>query len=249
MSDVLAIDVGNTSVKCGLFVDEGPATGSASARKVVTRSLDDLPGWFASLARPSRVIVGSVVRDAAAAIASATPSDWPPLSVKGPRDFGLALDVKSPDRVGVDRVAAAAAAVRLAGGPCVVLDSGTAITIDVATGDTFCGGLIAPGPQMLLDALHARTDALPQLRWNEDVASRPRETLIGRDTSEAIALATRAMLESSIPGMVRQVQTELQTRCGKSVPVFRTGGAELSLDDLKATTVPDLALRGLVHAR
>jgi pantothenate kinase type III len=102
------------------------------------------------------------------------------------RHIDLQVDVQRPDLVGMDRLLAAQAARRRFPGQrdVVVIDCGTALTIDLVTGDnTFRGGVIIAGPRTNLRALAAQTAALPDL--SDEPVARPRH-LVGRSTEEAI---------------------------------------------------------------
>ena len=236
---LIAIDIGNTSVK----VAEYPASaGPLTAAEVQTVDWSDLSDWLADRG-DLQVVAGSVVASSKAKLRALVASDR--LLMLRPRDFPMTLDLTEPDRVGVDRVAAAYAAVRIAGGPCVVVDLGTAITIDGVCPKMFWGGLIAPGPQMVLDALSDRTDALPRLNWNAEVAGPPPSSFIGHNTTEAIAKASYGLMEAGIAELIGCVQAELGHAFSATPPVYRTGGAELQLKGIDAVTVPDLTLRGL----
>jgi type III pantothenate kinase len=104
----------------------------------------------------------------------------------GAPDPGLAIACREPERVGRDRLYAARGALEVAGGPSLVVDAGTALTVDalaVRRGrGRFLGGAIAPGPALLARALAQGTARLPLV----DVA-RTRARSLGRDTREAIA--------------------------------------------------------------
>ena len=243
---LLVIDIGNTAVKSGWF-DRASRTTRAAARGVSSGEVDDAARW-AGCPAPVEIVVGSVVRGAVDRLATAMPTEWPRPRELAATDFGLSLDVSEPNRVGIDRVAAAAAAVCIWQSPCVVIDFGTAVTIDAADDSTFFGGLIAPGPQMLLDAMHARTDALPPLDWNRDVAAAADRSWIGRNTTAAMAIATRGLMTFGIDSLIDRVATELRSRSGRPAVIVRTGGAELPLDRDDIQTVPDLTLRGLALA-
>lgn len=145
--------------------------------------------------------------------------------------------------VGPDRLLNAAAAFDVLGGACVVIDAGTAVTVDFVDGKgTFHGGAIGPGAQKQLDILHAGTDQLPELDF---VA--PRDQPFGANTSEA-------MLQGvfyGIRGMVRHL-IERYAEAYEAYPaVIATGGDAKVLfenDELIEHVDEDLALRGIAAA-
>ncbi len=93
----------------------------------------------------------------------------------------LAIRVDRPSEVGADRLVNALAAARLYGTPAVVVDFGTATTLDcVATDGAYVGGAIAPGLELGLEALAARTAKLPRIEL------RAPDRAIGRDTVTAM---------------------------------------------------------------
>ena len=141
--------------------------------------------------------------------------------------------------IGEDRLLNAAAAFDVLKQACVVVDAGTAVTIDYVDGTgTFHGGAIAPGGQMMLDALHESTAQLPQV-----TLERPIEA-IGHNTVEAM----RSAAYHGVRGMVRELTEHYAEHAGAYPLVVATGGdAELLLDDfdLIDRIVPELTLMGL----
>jgi type III pantothenate kinase len=132
----------------------------------------------------------------------------------------LAIEVDSPERVGVDRLMAAVAAERLRGSDraAVVVDLGTAITVDLVTpAGAFAGGAILPGLAMSAQALEEQTDALPHVpldHWQRPPAP------LGKSTVPAI----EAGLFWGTVGAVRELIGQLSAGCESSPDVFLTGG-------------------------
>ncbi len=157
---------------------------------------------------------------------------------------GLPVLVDNPREVGTDRIANALAAVQLYGAPCLVVDIGTAITIDVVNpAGAFAGGVIAPGIETATDALG---DVAAQLRRVELV--RPR-TLVAKNTVEALQSGAVHGFAAMVDGLVDRIRTDQSF--APDTPVVLTGAlASLLLRDL-ATPVkhePLLTLRGLHQA-
>ena len=141
---------------------------------------------------------------------------------------------------GQDRLLAAAAAFAMAKQAVIVVDAGTAVTVDFVDGEgTFHGGAIAPGAQLQLDSLHGRTAQLPQVAF-----ARPGDEPFGRNTVDAMRLG----VFEGIRGMVQALVERYSASYGAFPLVVATGGdaeALFSESDLVTRVVPDLVLRGI----
>ena len=161
------------------------------------------------------------------------------------KDIDLPIKVltEAPDQTGVDRVLNVAAAHEQIQGACVVVDAGTAITIDCcnAAGD-FLGGAIAPGVAMQLDALHDRTAGLPRVGEFKS----PDEPF-GRSTEQAILHG----VYHGVRGMVKEVIENYATELGQWPELIATGGDAEALFtewELVHAIAPDLTLYGIALA-
>src|SRR5205823_4881880 len=104
-----------------------------------------------------------------------------PLFIDPVRDTSLRIRYDQPTDVGVDRIVNSMAAYARYGGPCIVVDLGTATTFDVVSGDgTYLGGAICPGAHLAADALFARAARLPR------VELKPPASVIGASTASSI---------------------------------------------------------------
>lgn len=150
--------------------------------------------------------------------------------------------VRAPDRVGQDRLLCAMAAWFSTQGPCVVIDVGTATTVDYIDADgVFQGGAIAPGLRMMLDAMHSRTAALPHLTF--DAAQADSEP-VGKDTEHAMLIGAT----ESIRGLVARLVERYAEVAGSYPRVVATGGDAGILggaDTIVEHVVPDLQLIGM----
>jgi len=160
------------------------------------------------------------------------------------KDIELPIPVATdePERTGVDRVLNLAAAFEQMGKACVVVDAGTAVTVDCCD-DTgkFLGGAISPGVRMQLDALHERTAALPAVRF-----AAPTDPF-GRTTQQAILHG----VYHGIRGMVKELVENYATELGQWPDVIATGGdaAALFTDwELVHAIAPNLTLYGIALA-
>jgi len=154
-----------------------------------------------------------------------------------PIPIGRQLDPEAI--VGEDRLLNAAAAYDKLNQACVVVDAGTAITIDYVDGaGTFHGGAIVPGAQLMLDSLHGRTGLLPEVEFKKP------EELIGHNTREAMLTGTFY----GIRGMVRSITEAIAQHTGQYPTVIATGGDAQVIfrdDEFVNRVIPDLGLRGI----
>jgi len=156
--------------------------------------------------------------------------------------FPIKVLTETPSMTGADRILNVAAAYEQMQKSCVVVDAGTAITIDVCNdAGEFLGGSIAPGVNVLLEALHDKTAKLPRLTFE-----RPSES-IGRDTKQAILNG----VYHGARGMVKEVIENYATELGHWPDLICTGGdARLLFEgwELVHAISPDLTLYGIALA-
>ncbi len=223
---LLAIDIGNTNIVCGLWEGAGWAREwrlSTDAR----RSADEYQAILQTLAgaaqmdlpaRVDGVVIGSVV-PAVTETFGRLCQTWlgrEPLIVHVGLDLGMEVRVREPRRVGVDRLLNALAARAHFGAPVISLDFGTATKFDVVTADgAFAGGAIAPGLMTAADALVRNTAQLPRI----DFVIPPRA--IGDDTTSAMQSGIILGYLSLVEGLLARIQAEL---AGGPAPVVATGG-------------------------
>ena len=156
---VLAIDAGNTRIKWG--VHDG--VGWVNLSWLATVCAGELKTELAGLSAPRAVVVSNVAGDALQQqLAAVLPVMPAPRWIKSERSqCGVRNSYADPAQLGSDRWAALIGAHRLAGGPALVVNAGTAVTIDALTGEgVFVGGIIAPGAELMYHALAANTAAL-----------------------------------------------------------------------------------------
>lgn len=237
MAIKLTIDEGNSSTKVALWRD-GVMKDVATHRHATPQLLRGiLPAGeaadcaiFCSVCGHTADKVAAMTRDIANKV----------IVLDAHTPMPIAIDYRSYDTLGADRIAAAAGAAYLASGrPALVVDMGTAITYDVVTADAhFAGGNIAPGIFVRLEALNHFTHALPLVETDGDV---PRW---GYDT-------TTAMRSGAIRGVVGELQYYrhcLAAECDTEPAIILTGGsAELILPFITTPIIyePNLVLIGL----
>ena len=244
---LLALDVGNTNTVVGLFEGESLKTHWRLTTHS-ERTADEVGIWLLQLLRWERVEPGDVVD---VAVSSVVPPMDPRLK-EGVRRYldkdvffvepgirtGMPLLVDAPQELGADRLCDAVAAFAEYGGPCLVLDFGTAITWEVVSaGGEYLGGAIAPGPGVTAEALSLKTAKLPS------VAMAPPPRVIGKGTVDSIQSGLFYGYLGLIEGVTRRILDEI----GEATVVATGGlaGAFASETDLIHHVEPDLTLHGL----
>ena len=150
----------------------------------------------------------------------------------------MPLRVEAPQELGADRLCDAVAAFEFYGGPCVVIDFGTAVTWEVVSeAGEYLGGVIAPGPGVTADALSSKTAKLPR------VALAPPPRVIGKGTVDSIQSGLFYGYLGLVEGITRRVLGEL----GEATVVATGGFAEdiSQYTDVIQKVEPDLTLYGL----
>ena len=163
---------------------------------------------------------------------------------------GLAINYPEPKEIGQDRLANAIGAQVGFGTPVVVLDMGTAITLDVVSNQGgYEGGLIAPGLGVMTDYLHERTALLPAVNLEEMVRVKPMAG-VGKSTVTAIRMGCGIGFAAMVKGLIKVGLAEV-SKLGEPTPsVVATGGnVRLLFEELKDIQFdPYLTLKGLSEA-
>jgi type III pantothenate kinase len=221
---LLALDAGNSNVTIGAF-DGRNLVEHWRLRTVRDQTADEwgilLRNAFllASLdtARIDGVIIASVVPPLNTSLALM--SRWyfhtEPMFVTHTTDTGLTIRYRNPHEVGADRLVNGVAAFHKCGGPCVVVDLGTAITFDVISAQAeYLGGIIAAGIGVSIETLFSKTARLPLVDFREPAQ------LIGNTTVECIQSGFYYGALGMIDGIVERLRAEL----GPATKILATGG-------------------------
>ena len=193
--------------------------------------LDDVDG----------IIIASVVPplDSTLAAMSRQYFDRQPMFVTSDTDTGLRILYDNPREVGADRIVNGVAALHSYGGPCIVVDLGTAITFDAVSANAeYLGGVICPGIAMSVQGLFSRTARLPLVDFKEP------DRLIGANTVSSM----QSGLYYGVIGMIDGIVERLKAQLGADTKTIATGGqSELILSGSKHLNLADtdLTLRGL----
>ncbi|MFV2063325.1 MAG: type III pantothenate kinase [Chloroflexota bacterium] len=257
---IIAVDIGNSAAKAAL-VEGSTVLGSGRLDTSAASAADLLDGL--------RVLAGGAQEMPSSIVAVSVVDRWTERLERAASELELALTVVAashvpistalvrPDRTGPDRLIAAWAAAAIHGTPVIVVDLGTATTVDAVDGDGFfLGGAILPGLALAADSLAEGTARLPrvELRLPDDA--------IGRDTTAALQ---SGLLIGHI-GAVRELVERMRARIGPApapgepgARVVVTGGhsgaewaqrawreaAEPNLPAIADELDADLVLRGL----
>lgn len=251
---LLAIDVGNTHTVCGLYAGDSledhwriatDSHATADQLAALYSSLVIFKGY--TLAEMQQLIVSSVVPALVAQYEQLARRylGVEPLVVGPGIKTGLPILTNNPHEVGADRIVNAVAALQQTGGPCVVVDFGTATTFcAISAAGEYLGGAIAPGVEVSMEALTSRAARLSRVDLSEP------EAVIGKTTAGSLRSGVIYGFAGLVDGIVGRMQQEL----GGEVSTLATGGfAELVVP--YATTLervdPLLTLKGLklVHER
>lgn len=262
---LIAVDIGNSRMKLGSFARaaEVPAalpepsetldlsvvhaTGAFDVSRLGTwcqqHAVDGAEWRVASVHRAAAERLAAAVGNMAAQFRRA----WAVRQLTY-RDVPLAMLVETPERVGIDRLMAAVAADRLRTPEraAVVVDAGTAITVDlVDTNGAFRGGAILPGIAMSAGALEALTDALPRVAMQR-IARPP--AVLGKSTVAAI----ESGLYWGTVGAIRELVRRLSESFDGPPDVLLTGGASTVVAEILSASepwwvrhVPHLVLSGI----
>lgn len=244
---LVAVAVGNTRTRVGVFA--GPDLQRAES---IDNAAADAAERVAAACRADEsgtlpaILLASVSDAPAERFAGAIDSvTGPDRLLRVGTDIAVPMDARLDDEgvrtVGVDRLLNALGAWQRTQQACVVIDVGTAVTVDFVDGQgAFCGGAIAPGLNMMLAALHEHTAKLPELRYED-----PGEEAFGVNTPHAMRLG----VASAIRGLVRELTERYATAYDAYPQVVATGGdmGVLQHDGVIEHFVPDLQLLGM-HA-
>lgn len=245
---ILAVDVGNTQTVIGLFDGDRlvshwrvSSNASLTADELVIKvdALLGVPGHAWSTVE--RVIISSVVPRLTDAWSDASRKGCAsePLVVGPGLKTGMPIRYDNPHEVGADRIVNGVAAFAEFGGPVLVVDFGTATTIDVIDAEgAYLGGAIAPGVETSAEALFTKAARLSKVDLEDP------GTVIGRNTRHSVQAGLLLGEAAMVDGLVRRVWAEL----GCETPVVATGGLAERMSVLCETighVDVDLTLKGL----
>lgn len=243
--DLLAIDLGSSCIKLGWFRAAGACATKPPASQLgiaapllaapdeslcVEHRGRDVDGWGdeidrwlddAPIAGAAWCLIGSVHPQVATSLVERLQRcPWERLQLLRTSDLPLAIRTTEPARVGIDRALDAIAVnrIRRPGAPAIVVDMGTAITVDLIAADgAFEGGAILAGPVLALGALHGGTATLPALNLS-GLAAPPNS--VGKSTEQALL----AGAYWGAAGAVRELVRRTAEPFAGQVELYLTGG-------------------------
>jgi type III pantothenate kinase len=245
---LLAIDAGNTNVVFAVH-DGIEWRGRWRIATRADRTSDEYAVWLLTLFQLNglraqdidRCVIGTVV-PAALYNLRRLAREWfsvEPLVARAAVDWGFEIRVDRPQEVGADRLLNSLAAHHHYKGPLVVIDFGTATTFDVVAADgAYLGGVIAPGINLSIEALHQAAARLPRIG-----IGRP-QAVVGRDTVSAMQSGVYWGYVGLIEGIVGRIKAEYE----EPLKVIATGGLAPLFSEgttIIQTIDPDITLEGL----
>ncbi len=248
---LLAIDAGNTNVVFAL-VEGSDIRGRWRIATDPRRTADEYAVWLSQLLAlegytrdvVEAVIVATVVPRALhnlQVLASKYFRTEALIAGRAPVEWGMAIDVDEPASLGADRAVNTIAAHALHPGDLIVIDFGTATTLDVSDyGGAYKGGIIAPGINLSLDALVTAAAKLPRIAIEAPATA----SVVGRNTVDQMHIGIYWGYIAMIEGLVARLKAEV----GRPVTVIATGGLATLFErhtDVFDRIEPDLTIQGL----
>ena len=221
---LLAIDIGNTNVTLGVF-DKEELRATWAIATDIKKTADEYAVFLMNLLPREDLTIEEIDQISIACVVPpllSTMEDMctryfktQPLVVGPGVKTGVRICTDNPREVGADRIVNVAAAMRLYGGPAIVIDFGTATTFDVLskTGD-YLGGAIAPGIVISAEALFTRASKLPRIELI------PPEKAIGKNSVEAM----QAGIMFGYAGLIENLVGRIRKEMGGKAKVIATGG-------------------------
>jgi len=246
---ILAIDVGNTNTKFGVFsgLDLVHSDFAPTSRMLEASGWESIWNRVTKNADPaleiSRIAYSIVVSELRSLLENWLSRHFPEIPVTSvcAGSYPFRIEYLTPETLGPDRLADALGGFRRYGGPLIVVDFGTAVTMNVIDlAGNFLGGIIAPGSRLMARALADGTSQLPTI--HPEFPASP----IGRSTQESIASAVTYGLVELVDGMIERISKEL----GTPIPAVATGGNGKVITELSKHITdynPYLTLEGIVE--
>ncbi len=219
---LLAIDIGNTSIMIGVFMENRFLSFRLSTNLHTTEdeyciNLSNLFKIYSINSKPDGAIISSVVPQITPRMHKALKVVFGIRALEvGPGiKTGMPILYDNPKEVGADRIVNAVGAYEEFKDALIIIDSGTAVTFDVISKQgEYIGGAIAPGINISADALSEKTAKLPRVPIQQP------PSVIGKTTVHSIQAGIFYGYLSMIEGMIRRIKNEMGTDC----TVVATGG-------------------------
>ena len=237
----LAIDIGNTSIRCGIFKDQNNIKEFYSCS---SNSFIEFENFINNLKNLeiTRIIISSVVPDMNKSIKKLLCTKFPACTINfiNFKISQIKTIVPKPDTIGIDRLCNMFAAIKFYSTPAIIIDFGTATTYDVLNKDKiFIGGVIAPGILTSAKYLIKSAPLLPEIIFEFP------SKIIGETTKENIQSGIMYGAIAQIEAMIAKIKEETST----SYLIILTGGFSKILSGrLKLNHIQDidLTLKGMI---
>ena len=243
---IIAIDIGNTTAAFGFFSGDNlilrfslPSSPRTTAEKCWTK----LQGFLDPDMKIEGVICSSVSPDMTRVVKSFVEKylKAPLKLLKVTNDIGIVNRYEKPEQLGADRIVNALAVKKLYSLPAIIIDLGTAITIDaVSRNSEFLGGIILPGIGISAEAMHKKTSLLPKV---ELIIPR---SIVGKNTVAAMQSGLTYGFSGMLSFIVEKIKEELNM---EKPDVILTGGHARIVESLLSNVVTavdaNLTLKGL----
>ncbi len=248
---LLAIDIGNTKISIGIFKNN-KIIFKGSIDTIVKNNYDniaiDIIDLFISsnldYSKINNAIFSSVVPDINNNLTLALKKifEYKIKIIQIGKDININIEncTVNPSEVGHDRLVNSAAAVKMFNNNIIIIDFGTAITVDIINSNSqYIGGLIMPGINLSLNALHNNTAKLPNIKF-----AMPKE-IIGNSTKSAILSGIYFSNYFAIKNIISAISSNLSC----NMKIIFTGGCSIIyknlIDEINGYYEPDLCLKGL----
>ena len=210
----LAIDIGNTNIKCGIYDNNDliKIYKVPSVKPEIEEFFEFLKNYDIKTS-----VISSVVPELDNKVINLLNYKYKikTLSVNFDTNTGIKIKLPKPQELGADRIVNACAAYNMYSKALIVIDAGSAITFDIIDNEgNFFGGIIMPGVNMQLKALHSYTSKLPLIEL-DDI-----ENIVASNTKDAILAGTVIATACAIDGLIKRVKQKLD----KDIIIVGTGG-------------------------
>jgi len=244
---LLVIDIGNTNTVLGIF--DGEKLLMHWRLMSARHTADELGIYLLTLISLAGITPKDISGAALSSVVPPLDAPWEEgvlrylsvdcLKVTSDTDTGIPILYRTPAEVGADRLVNSVAGISRYGAPLIIVDFGTALTLDVISpAGEYLGGAIAPGLVVSMEALFGRAAKLPKVSFEVP------EMVIGRTTRESMQSGILFGFAGLVDSLVERIRTEM----GADIPVVATGGHAEVMEPLSRTidsVEPWLTLEGL----
>ena len=242
--EYLIIDIGNTNIVFAVY-NEKKILQKWRISTLIKRTMDEYILWFSSTIKKNiqfkDIIIGSVVPDITEELKLAIFSFFKkkPLVVSEDFKVNFPINVDNPAEVGTDRLVNSLCAWNTYQKPSIIVDFGTATTFDVVGKEgVYLGGVIAPGINLSMSALHTAAARLPRI-----AITKPK-SIIGKNTVSAMSSG----VYWGYVGLINCLLTKIEEEIGYKMSIIATGGlANLFVSEMPKSIIinNNLTIHGL----